>query len=298
MSSKSTFKNSLEPFSEKTEGRVLHREERVYSGRPEKEWPPERRRNPAALLAALALLGLASANLGAQTVSGTRLPLEDLVYPLTRLCLLDVRGTAMHWPFNLDFFRTDLEAYLRSADYLTIRTESDVAEIIERNRAQIPDTYNPQVLTRVGRLTDCQFVAYLRLISLKMDHHDGFSVPILFKRNKVTYSGEIDLALVDSEKGTLQYSTKVIGGKSVGRSVQVYPVTEDPSTHLSFLDKEELAGEAMQDLARRTFEALMTGMHKDMSDKYICYWQDEVHIIADKPGLCPICGSRLVKIRR
>ena len=103
---------------------------------------------------------------------------------------------------------------------------------------------------------------------------------------------------MDVETGTLQYSKKVIGEKSLGRGVQIYPITEDPSLYLNFREKEKLARQCMQDLARRTFEALIAGMHKPLKTKYICYWQDEVHIISEKPGLCPICGSRLVKIKR
>jgi len=299
LNSRLMYRGALEELPENTGGLTSRAEERVHSGRPaEKPLPAIRLRQAAVLLMVVSFWVATFTGLQAQNVSGTNLPLEDLVYPPTRLCVLDVRGFPAHWPFDLGHFRTDLEAYLRSADYLRVFTESEVADIIERNRARIPDTYDPQVLTRVGRLTECDFVAYLRMISLEMDTHDGFFIPVLFKRNKVTYSGEIDLALVDSRKGTLHYSKKVIGSRSLGRGVQIYPVTEDPSTHLNFRQREELAFEAIQDLARRTFEALMAGIHKDMSDKYICYWQDEVHIIADKPGLCPICGSRLVKIRR
>ena len=54
----------------------------------------------------------------------------------------------------------------------------------------------------------------------------------------------------------------------------------------------------MQNLARRTFEAVLAGIHKTLGDKFICYWGSEVHIISEKTGLCPICGSRLVKIKR
>lgn len=251
------------------------------------------------LLAAVALcLPSLISSVSAHNINETRVPLEELVYPPTAVTLLDVRGAQVSWPFDNDFFRTDLLAYLRSADYLEVKTESEVADVIARNRATIPDTYDPGILTRVGRLTHSDYVAYLRMIAITRDRHDGFEIPVLFKRNKVTYTAELDLALVKSSTGTLHYSRKVTGKASVGRGIKVYPIVEDPSTHLDIRRKEELAREAMQDLARRTFEALMDGMHRGMATKYICYWDDEVHIIADKMGLCPICGSRLVKIKR
>jgi hypothetical protein len=136
------------------------------------------------------------------------------------------------------------------------------------------------------------------MIAITQDRHDGFEIPVLFKHNKVTYSAELDLALVKTSTGALHYSKKVIGKASLGRGLKVYPIVEDPSTHLDIRGKENLARATMQDLAHRTFEALLEGMHKGMDTKFICYWGDEVHIIADKPGLCPICGSRLVKIKR
>ncbi|MBW7997464.1 MAG: hypothetical protein FVQ81_12995 [Candidatus Glassbacteria bacterium] len=260
---------------------------------------PQRSGGPLALLVAMALCipQLASVVL-AHDISELRVPLEKLVYPPTTLTLLDVRGEQVSWPFEINFFRTDLLAYLRSADYLEVKTESEVADIIARNRATIPDTYEPDIMTRIGRLTHSDYVAYLRMIAITRDRHDGFEIPVLFKRNKVTYTAELDLAVVKIETGTLHYSRKVLGKASLGRGVKVYPVVEDPSTHLDIRRKEELGRTTMQDLARRTFEALMEGIHKDMDTKYICYWDDEVHIIADKSGLCPICGSRLVRIQR
>jgi len=249
----------------------------------------------ALLFAILAFLPIPAA---AQEIEASKVPLEDLVYPYATLTLLDLRGAEISWPFERDFFRTDLLAYLRSADYLDVRSEAQVSEVIARNRATVPDTYDPEIMTRIGRLTHSDFVAYLRMITITQDRHDGFEIPVFFKRNKVTFSAELDLAVVKTETGTLHYSQKVIGKASLGRGVKVYPIVEDPSTHLDIRGKEELGRAAMQDLARRTFEALLAGIHKGMDTKYICYWGDEVHIIADRSGLCPICGSRLVKIKR
>lgn len=249
------------------------------------------------LLAAICLTLLSSV-VSAHEMKRSKIPLEKLVYPPTALTLLDVRGEQASWPFEIDFFRTDLHAFLRSADYLDVKTESEVADIIARNRATIPDTYDPVIMTRIGMITHSDYVAYLRMIAITRDRRDGFEIPVLFKRNKVTYKAELDLAIVRTEDGSLHYSTKVIGKASLGRGIKVYPIVEDPSTHLDIRRKEELGRSAMQDLARRTFEALMDGIHKDMSTKFICYWDDEVHIIADKSGLCPICGSVLVKIKR
>jgi hypothetical protein len=230
--------------------------------------------------------------------TGSSLPLEKLVYPLTRLCILDVRGKSASYPFEIQHFIMDLQAYLRSADYLTVKTETEVEEILRRNRVSVPESYDPRSLTRICRITDCDYLAYLRMITFDMDLHDGLTIPVLFHKNKVTYRAELDVAVLDGKTGSLQYSKKVIGEKSVGKGYQLFPITEDPALHLNFREKETLARMTMQDLARRTFETVMTGMQKTLGDKYICYWGDEVHIISDKPGLCPICGSRLVKIKR
>lgn len=226
------------------------------------------------------------------------LPPEKLVYPPTKLCLLDVRGKSATYPFDIQHFVIDLQAYLRSADYLTVKTETEVEKILQRNRVSVPEFYDPRSLTRICKLTDCDYLAYLRMIAFDMDLHDGFTIPVLFHKNKVSYRAELDVAVVDCKTGSLQYSKKVIGKKSVGRGFQIYPITEDPALHLNFREKETLARMTMQDLARQTFEAVMTGMQRTLVDKYICYWGDEVHIISEKPGLCPICGSRLVKIKR
>ena len=226
------------------------------------------------------------------------LPPEKLVYPPTKLCLLDIRGKSASYPFDIQHFVTDLRAYLRSADYLTVETETEVEEILQRNRVSVPEYYDPRSLARICKLTDSDYLVYLRMIAFKMDLHDGFTIPVLFHKNKVTYRAELDLAVLDGKTGSLQYSKKVIGKKSVGRGFQVYPITEDPALHLNFREKETLARMTMQDLARQTFEAVMTGMQRTLVDKYICYWGDEVHIVSEKPGLCPICGSRLVKIKR
>jgi hypothetical protein len=272
---------------------------RRTSGNEHRVRMPGRRGALTLLLAAACCLPvLSSAQVSSEEIKTSKMPLEDLIYPHATLTLLDLRGEGISWPFEQDFFRTDLLAYLRSADYLQVRSEEQVADIIARNRATVPDTYDPAIMTRIGRLTHSDYVAYLRMITITQDRHDGFEIPVLFKHNKVTFSAELDLAVVKTETGALHYSTKVIGKASLGKGLKVYPIVEDPSTHLDIRGKEDLARAAMQDLARKTFEALMDGIHKGMETKYICYWGDEVHIISDKSGLCPICGSRLVKIKR
>ena len=253
---------------------------------------------PALLIVFALCVSFRTSPVLAHEINTTRVPLEDLVYPHATLTLLDVRGAQVSWPFEHEFFRTDLLAYLRGADYLEVKNEREVADIIARNRATVPDTYDPAVMTLIGRVTHSDYVAYLRLIAITRDRHDGFEIPILFKRNKVTYTAELDLSLVKTETGTLQFSRKVMGKASLGRGVKVYPIVEDPSTHLDIRRKEELGRKAMQNLAYKTYEAIMEGIHKDMNTRHICYWGEEVHIISDKPGLCPICGSRLVKIKR
>ena len=226
------------------------------------------------------------------------LSLEQLIYPPSSLCLLEARGAAIEYPFQADYFRKDLLAYLRSADYLTVKTEEEVSPIISRNRLQVPETYEQKTLARICQVTDCEYLAYLRLIAFEKDLHDGFTIPVLLHRNKVTFSAELDVAIVDGKTGSLHYSDKVIGRGSARRGLQLYPVTEDPALHLNFQEKETLARMCMQNLARRTFEAVLAGIHKTLGDKFICYWGSEVHIISEKTGLCPICGSRLVKIKR
>ncbi len=253
----------------------------------------------AVVLLALALCPAMGSGVARAAENGTaRVPLEDLEYPRAALTLLDMRGAQLSWPFEREFFRTDLLAYLRSADYLDVKTESEVADIITRNRTTVPDTYDPAFMTRIGKVTRSDYVVYLRMIAVTRDRHDGFEIPVLFKRNKVTYTAELDLSLVQVATGTLQYSRKVLGKASLGRGFRAYPVVEDPTTHLDIRLQEELGRQTMQDLARSTFEVIMEGIHKDMNTRFICYWGDEVHIISDKPGLCPICGSRLVRIKR
>lgn len=272
---------------------------RKTSGNEHRVRMPGRRGTLALLLAvAFCLPALGAAQVTSEEIKTSKVPLEDLVYPYSTLTLLDLRGEKISWPFEKDFFRTDLLAYLRSADYLQVRSEEQVADIIARNRATVPDTYDPAIMTRIGRLTQSDYVAYLRMITITQDRHDGFEIPVLFKRNKVTFSAELDLAVVKTATGTLHFSKKVVGKASLGKGLKVYPIVEDPSTHLDIRGKEDLARAAMQDLARKTFDALMEGIHKGMQTRYICYWGDEVHIISDKTGLCPICGSRLVKIKR
>ena len=228
------------------------------------------------------------------------IPLERLVYPETQLCLLDVQcGQAVIDPFNIEDFNCDLLSLLRSADYLTVKTQAEVKKILTRNHAAAPEVYDPKALARICEMTYSDYAAFMRLISCEIDRRSGFSIPILFHQNKVTYRAELDVALVEGKTGFLQYSQRVIGEKILGRGMQVFPVTyDDPSLYLGFPQRERLARLAMQDLAQGAFEALIKGMHKPLREKYICYWQNEVHIISDKPGLCPICGSRLVKLVR
>ena len=256
------------------------------------------------ILAAVLLLSVAHGLEGQdqparlEPAAKTTLSLEQLIYPPTSLLILDARGAAIEYPFQADFFRNDLLAYLRSADYLTVKTEAAVSHILSRDRLHVPDTYEPKILAQICRVTDCEYLAYLKLIAFDKDVHDGFTIPVFVHRNKVTYTAELDVAIVNGKTGALQYSEKVIGRGSTRRGFQFYPITEDPALHLNFKEKESLARMCMQDLARRTFESVMTGIHKTLGDKFICYWGSEVHIISDKSGLCPICGSRLVKIKR
>jgi len=247
---------------------------------------------------AIILTLLAFSSLAGQKLSASPLSPEKLVYPLNSICLLNVRGEIPSYPFQLKDFQTELISYLRSADYLTVKTEEELGVVFSRNRVSVPDLYDSQALARICRLTDCDYVVFMKMIALNMNLNDGFTIPVLFHRNKVTFRAELDVAVIERKTGALQYSEKIHGKKSLGRGIQIYPVTEDPSNYLNFRQRETLARQAMQDLARQTFESLLFGIHKKLGVKYICYWQDEVHIIADKPGLCPICGSRLVKIMR
>jgi len=245
---------------------------------------------------ALAFGLLAFSSLRSQDYTGPPVPPEKIIHPHTSLCLLNPRGAAVFPPFDMNVFRTELLAYLRSSDYLTVKPEEEVAEILARHRVSVPDTYETDILTRICRLTECDYTAFFRMIGFEIDLHDGFSIPVLFHRNKVTYRAELDLAVVEGKTGTLYFSEKIRGKKGVGRGIQIFPVTEDPAYYsLDFRQKEALARQAMQDLARQTFEPLIKGIHRPLGVRYVCYWQDEIHVISDKPGLCPICGSRLVK---
>jgi hypothetical protein len=230
--------------------------------------------------------------------SGKDLPPEKLVYPPTSLCLLDVRGSENSYPYKIDDFRRAVISWLRSADYMTVRTESDIQDVLRRNRLNAPDVYESVTLARIADLAGCDYAAYLRINACGLDRGDGFTIPHLFHRNKVTGWIEMDVALVDAKTGALQYSKRVRGEAGLGRSFQVYPLVDDPMTSLDFRTRELLEQRTVENLARGTFEAIMTGIQKPLGDRYICYWQDEVHIISDKPGLCPICGSKLVRIKR
>ena len=227
------------------------------------------------------------------------IPPERLVYPETQLCVLDPRCSVANDPFNIRDFTIDLMAFLRSEDYLTIKTQAEVEGILARNRAMVPEVYDPKVMARICELTRSDYAAFLRLVSCEIDRGEGFTIPLLFHRNKVTFRVELDLALVEGKTGSLQYAKRLKGEKSLGRGAQVFPLTmDDPNLYLGFRQRERLARLVMQDLAQKTFKALIAGMHKPLGVKYVCYWQDEVHIISNKPGLCPICGSRLVRLVR
>ena len=227
------------------------------------------------------------------------IPPERLVYPETQLCVLDPRDLTANDPFDIRDFTLDLMVFLRSEDYLTVKTQAEVKGILARSRAVVPEVYNPEVLARICELTRSDYTVFLRLVSCEIDRGSGFSIPLLFHRNKLTYRAELDMALVEGKTGSLQYSKRLRGQKRLGRGVQVFPVTkDDPNLYLGFRQRERMARLAMQDLAQKTFKALITGMHKPLGVKYACYWQDEVHIISNKAGLCPICGSRLVKLVR
>jgi len=230
--------------------------------------------------------------------SGKDLPPEKLVYPPTSLCLLDVRGSENSYPYKIEDFRRAVLSWLRSADYMTVRTESDIQDVLKRNRLSAPDVYESGILARIADLAGCDYAAYLRVIACGLDRNDGFTIPHLFHRNKVTGWIELDMALVEAKTGALQYSQRVRGEAGLGRSFQVYPLVDDPILALDFRTRELLEQRTVENLARGTFEAIMTGIQKPLGDRYICYWQDEVHIISDKPGLCPICGSKLVRIKR
>ncbi len=252
-------------------------------------------------LAALALPLVAlfaaflAAPLTAEDFSDYRLPPEELVYPPAKLCLLELRGEPC-FPFDLKAFGSDLLAFLRSAEYLTVVPEAGLRPILERSRVPVPENYDAEALARIGRLAGCDQVVFMRLYACEIDRGDGFRIPVLFRRNQVTARLELDLAVVASEQGRLLGSQRVEGRRSTGRGIQIYPLIDDPDTHLGFRDRDRLVRDAVYDLARQTAAAVVATIHARMSEKFVCYWQDEVHIISDQPGLCPICGSRLVRI--
>lgn len=252
----------------------------------------------AVLLPVMFLALFGAGFLNAQQNGTAGLPHEELVYPPTSLCVLDVRGQEKCYPFQLDDFHLDLLAFLRSADYMTVRTESDVRGVLVLNRLEPSRDYDPARLARIASLAGCDYIASMSVVMSGQELMDGFRVPIFFQRNKVTHWVELDMALVEAETGSLRYSKRVRGEAGVGRGFQIYPVEKTPDLYLSFSEKDRLSRRTMRELARGTFEAIMHGIHKPLGTRYICYWQDEVHIIADKPGLCPICGSRLVRIKR
>lgn len=250
------------------------------------------------LIKGVMCLSLISATVLPAQDGGKNLPPEKLVYPPTSLCLLDVRDSENSYPYKMDDFRRAVLSWLRSADYMTVRTESDIQDVLKRNRLNTPYIYESEILARIADLAGCDYAAYLRVNACGLDRNDGFTIPHLFHRNKVTGWIEVDMALVEAKTGALQYSKRVRGEAGLGRSIQVYPLVDDPMTSLDFRTRELLEQRTVENLARGTFEAIMTGIQKPLGDRYICYWQDEVHIISDKPGLCPICGSKLVRIKR
>jgi len=240
----------------------------------------------------------AATGLEAQGEASNKLPPEKLVYPPTSLCLLDIRNAEEGYPYEMKEFQRAVLSWLRSADYMTVRTESDIQDVLRRNRLSAPEGYEPGLLAKIGELAGCDYVAFMRLSTCGLNRNDGFTIPHLFHRNKVTGWIELDMDLVEVKTGALQYSKRVRGEAGLGKSFQVYPVVEDPSTYLDFRTRELLEQHTVENTARAAFESIMTGIQKPLGDRFICYWQDEVHIISDKPGLCPICGSRLVRIKR
>jgi hypothetical protein len=253
-----------------------------------------------AAIVTVCLLGFSFSPVCSQQFQKKDIPLEKLMYPESRLCLLDPCGSeAVIDPFDVQVFYQSLLSLLRSADYLTVLTQSDVKGVLARNRTVVPEVYDPEIMARICKLTQSDHTAFLHLITCEIDRESGFSIPVLFHRNKVTFRVELDVAVVEGKAGSLQYSRRVEGRQAQGRGVQIYPVSnDDPNLYFGFRQREKLARLAMQDLARNVCEAVLEGIHKPLGTKYVCYWQDEVHIISDKPGLCPICGSRLVKLFR
>lgn len=246
------------------------------------------------------LLGMSFSPAFCQQSQRSGIPLERLMYPESQLCLLDPYGseTAID-PFDVRIFYNSLLSLLRSADYLTVLTQSDIESVLARNRTVVPDVYDPKIMARICELTQSDHAAFLKLITCEIDRESGFSIPVLFQRNKVTFRAEMAVNVVEGKTGSLQYSRRVEGQQAKGSGVQIYPVSkDDPNLYFGFRQRENLARLAMQDLARNVYEAVIEGIHKPLGTKYVCYWQDEVHIVSDKPGLCPICGSRLVKLYR
>ena len=231
-------------------------------------------------------------------LSGT-LPPEKLIYPESRLLVLNPKVDYIKPPFDLAIFNRDILQRLRSQNYLDVVTEDEVLGILKRNRLEVPDEFEPKIIGRMGKVTECNNVAYMRIVSFELDRESGYGIPFLAHRNKVTYRAVLELTIVDSQTATAKYYEKIVGRSSIGRGVQVFPVSmDDPNLFLDFREKEDLARNTLQDLSKRTMEATLMGIHQGMEKKFICYWDDEVHIISDKPGLCPICGSKLLEIRR
>ena len=227
------------------------------------------------------------------------LPPEKLIYPSSRLLVLNPKLDYVKPPFDLEIFNRDILQRLRSENYLDVVTEDEVLGILKRNHLEVPNEFEPKIIGRMGKVTECDNVAYMRIISFELDKESGYGIPLLAHRNKVIYRAVLELTIVSSETATAKYYENIVGRASVGCGVQVFPVTmNDPNLFLNFRQQEDLARSTLQDLSRRTMEATLKGIHQGMEKKYICYWDDEVHIISDKPGLCPICGSRLHEIRR
>ncbi|MEA2062572.1 MAG: hypothetical protein U9P14_02635 [Gemmatimonadota bacterium] len=221
---------------------------------------------------------------------------KEIFNPQTRLCFLDIHDEMIVNPFRTEDLTRGLISLLRSANYLIVRRETDVQAELKRNRALVPQIFDQELLARICDATRSDYTSFMRLICCEFRRDGGFGIPVLFHRNKVIARAVIDIALVEGKTGELSYSKRVESKVSMGRGVQVFPVsTDDPNLHLSLGQRMDLARRAMEKLARKTFEAMMSGIEKPQDWKYVCYWNDDIHIITDKPGVCPVCGSYLVR---
>ena len=125
-------------------------------------------------------------------------------------------------PFDLAIFNRDILQRLRSQNYLDVVTEDEVLGILKRNRLEVPDEFEPKIIGRMGKVTECNNVAYMRIVSFELDRESGYGIPFLAHRNKVTYRAVLELTIVDSQTATAKYYEKIVGRSSIGRGVQVF----------------------------------------------------------------------------